>query len=52
MSSDRLRRIKYQDAQRLKQQAVKDFGKSGMTAWGGYKPPEGQLKSFTSKLVK
>lgn len=50
---DQARRLKYQESQRLKQQAMKDSKialRHGF--YSGIELSEGQLKSFTSKLIK
>ena len=49
---DQSRRLRYQEAQKLKQQAVKD-SEINRRAWEGpVELSKGQIKTFTSKLVK
>jgi len=51
MRKDQARRLKYREAQRLKQQAAKNSGMT-MTELRVLRPVDGQVKSFVSKLVK
>ena len=53
MRKDQARRLKFQEAQRLKQQAVKDSKVALRHGWySGIELSEGQLKVFTSRLIK
>jgi len=51
LRKDTARRLRYQETQRLKQQAVKDFNKDPKV-WGNYKPSDGPIKTFLARLVK
>jgi len=53
LRKDQARRLRFQEAQRLKQQAVKDSKVALRHGWyAGIELSEGQLKVFTSKLIK